>query len=409
MRVILAAAACFELCAAQPWWNCQIVNENDAGHVCFVSDDSGNLFISHGLQTIWYDYSIDSEWQNMVIESEGENTHTSTDANGYMWNVIAWNQDGMLRFMDASSYNLTVDSNSTGNTSVAMAEFNMPGIAYSGDNGVMFSMRQEFDWRIDSVDSGCTGAEVSLVFDLLDLPRIAYCDDSSLNYAAYDGNQWIVTEIDSEGEFACSGITLELDDSDKPWIACRKNDDLCLYHHDGSVWSSEVLAEGRCTETSRATMAFDEGGALHVAYNALDSDTGLYWITYLTSSEGWQEEALWQGSCPSLGIDGFNYPVIAFVSEPDSAVRFLGHYLAGVPVNPSEGENTGMVHPNPASVSACMEVTLSEPGDAEVFLMDISGRIVLRKTFSGLPNGESTLEIELAEIPPDYTFAGYPH
>ncbi len=123
-----------------------------------------------------------------------------------------------------------------------MAEFNMPGIAYSGDNGVMFSMRQEFDWRIDSVDSGCTGAEVSLVFDLLDLPRIAYCDDSSLNYAAYDGNQWIVTEIDSEGEFACSGITLELDDSDKPWIACRKNDDLCLYHHDGSVWSSEVLA-----------------------------------------------------------------------------------------------------------------------------------------------------------------------
>ncbi len=50
MRVILAAAACFELCAAQPWWNCQIVNENDAGHVCFVSDDSGNLFISHGLR-----------------------------------------------------------------------------------------------------------------------------------------------------------------------------------------------------------------------------------------------------------------------------------------------------------------------------------------------------------------------
>ncbi|MEA3267297.1 MAG: T9SS type A sorting domain-containing protein, partial [Candidatus Fermentibacteria bacterium] len=217
-----------------------------------------------------------------------------------------------------------------------------------------------------------------------------------LRIAQWSGSQWDITTIDSGEDFLSHGISLALDNSGNPHIACRKNDDLCYYYFDGSQWNDEVIDSGLFSLFCSASITVDSNGYPHIAYSVLDGST--YTIIYQhNDGSGWMREELEPGSSPSIIIDSFGDPAIAF-AHSTGGVKYLCHNTVGIFDDPVALELLGTVRPNPASSVAWIDIALKTPGNVGVTLCDLSGRLVHQLEFIDVPQGAGVLEIDLSGL-----------
>lgn len=379
-------------------WHVQNVSDYDGANVSLVIDENGDLFISHGDYSVWLDYSHILGWGYLEIETEPTNYYTSLAVTDSQNVHIAWSHNYGLTYSDAYGPAQLLDTSCDGNTSIALFDNGFPAIAYYGDTDVKFISWDGSNWNGEVIEAECGGSTVSLAINDIDQPLIAYSSIMGfLKIAEWDGSQWNITIVDSGGDFFSEGISLALDNSGNPHIACRKNDNLYYYYFDGSQWNSEAIDSGLFSTLCSASITMDDNGYPHIAYNALDGTTST--IVYLhNDGSGWTREELAPGSSASIIIDRFDDPAIAF-ADTVGGVKYLCQNFVGIYGDPVTSDLLRGVTPNPANTLVCLEVALETAGNVDVTLCDLSGRVVHRLEFNDVPHGLGTLEVDLSSIP----------
>ena len=386
----------FLACSVMGSWHDQLVNTSDAGYTDLAMDNTGNLYISHGTYWLYCDYSTYCGWYNWEMNYDPTYLYTSVAVNSPSCFHLSCNHNEQLAYHNG--YDLQVlDSACHGNTSLALTSGELPAIAYYGDSDVKYVSWDGSQWNAETVCNDIGGSVVSLAFNSQNQPQIAVARFNWLGYAAWNGSQWDITEIDSSCSFQSEGISLQFDSSGNPHIACRRDDDLYYYSFHDNQWSWEILDSGRFNALTSATLVLDTDDNPHVACNAVTGSTST--IVYLhNDGTGWSIEDLSSGSYPSIIIDSFGDPAIAY-SQDTNCVRYLCHNTVGIFGDPVETELTCSVFPNPCRGSVKLQATLPEPGNAGVILLDLSGRIVHSRELTDLPAGAVTLQVELCDVP----------
>lgn len=359
-------------------------------------DNTGNLYISHGTTWLWCNYSSVYGWYNWEMSYDPSYSYTSVAVNSSIDFHLSCNHNEQLVYY-SNDIPQVLDSYCHGNTSLALTDNGLPSIAYYGDSDVKYISWDGNQWNAEIVCNDIGGSVVSLVFDSQNQPQIAVASIYWLGYAIWNGSQWEKTEIDSGYSFQSEGISLKLDSSGNPHFVCRRNDDLRYYSYDGSQWNWEVLDSGRYNSLTSATLVLDSNDNPHVACNAVSGSTST--IVYLhNDGTGWSIENLSAGSYPSIIIDSFGDPAIAYSAGSDS-VRYLCHNTVGIFESPLESDMTCRVNPNPCSSVLRVHVNLPEAGSASVTLCDLTGRIVQSEVFDDMQQGEGTIELQLVDMP----------
>jgi len=380
------------------FWQTQNVNDCDGAYVSLVMDDSGRLFISHGDYSVWLDYSHIFGWGYLEVATEPNNYYTSLAVDNSQNVHIAWSHNSGLNYSNVYGSTQLIGTSCEWNTSIALYENGFPAIAYYGDTDIKFISWDGSQWNGEVVDAECGSSTVSLAINNSDQPLIAYSSIMGfLRLAQWNGSQWDISTIDSGGDFLSDGVSLTLDSSGNPHIACRKNNDLYYYYYDGSQWSSEAIDSGLFSILSSASITVDSYDNPHIAYNAITGSTST--IVYLyNDGSGWIREELEPGSYPSIIIDAYGDPAIAF-AHSTGGVKYLCHNTVGIFSDPVAFELLRGVRPNPANSVAWLDITLEMPGDVDLTLCDLSGRVVHHLKFNDVQQGSGALEVDLSDIP----------
>ncbi len=378
-------------------WQTQNVAIIDGSYVSLAKDDSG-LFISHCGVGINLSYTISTGWATFGLQSEGDNYYTSVAASGSQDVHVAWSNNFELKYSDYSRAGQVLDTSCHSNTSIALYDNGFPAIAYYGDTDVKFISWDGSDWNGEVIDPECGCSTVALAINNSNQPLIAYSSNNGfLRIAQWDGSQWDITTIDSGSDFFSDGIGLALDSSGNPHIASRRNYDLYYYYYDGSDWSSEAIDTGLFSSLASASITVDNSGNPHIAYNAIDGSTSTIIYLHNDGSE-WTREELEPGTCPSIIIDSYGDPGIAF-SDNEDGVKYLCHNTMSAFGDPVASSLLQGISPNPASTSASLDIALAVPGNVAVTVCDLSGRVVEQLEFKDLPHGARTLELDLTAVP----------
>ena len=383
-------------------WYIETVNNCDGGYVSLTVDSDGTRHISHGIQSLWYVSSTLSSWEALCLENQGLNINSSIAVESYHhFQHVVYSHDHELvyhHWNGAGWYSETIDSDCDGNTSIALNSSEFPCVTFYGDTDLKYCSWNGSEWNTKIIDSECGSSVVSLAMNSSDEPVITYASIMEmLKIATWTGSQWEIALIDSNCAFLCEGISMALDSSGNPHIACRRDMDVYYYSLEGSQWVGEVVDTAMCTPLSTVSLVLDSEDNPHIAYNALTASSST--IVYLYQ-EGptWMREELDQGSSPSIIIDSWGDPAIAYGQGVDG-VKYISQHAMGISGgNPCSGLLRS-VRPNPAGSVVWLDVNMEIQGSVVVTFCDLSGRTIHRQNFSDLQKGTGTLEVELGEVP----------
>ena len=177
-------------------------------------------------------------------------------------------------------------------------------------------------WQIETVDSGDSldglGRHSSIALDSAGRIHVGYYDaeHQDLKYASYDGSQWILETVTSEGDVG-QYASLALDSNDHPHISYydATHTDLKLASLEGETWRVTLL-DGVGDVGQHSSLALDADDWLHVSYY----DASRKALKYLFLSEstrsgklvdGAGEEALFS----SLALRSDGQPCVTYVVD----------------------------------------------------------------------------------------------
>ncbi len=235
----------------------------------------------------------------------------------------------------------TVDSSSGAiYSSMAFGPDGQPAIAYydyGGNNDLKFARFDGAQWTLSVVDSeGDVGANPSLAFGPDGHPAIFYTVISgssySLKFARFDGNAWTVTAIVDPDPQAFSS-SLAFGPDGQPAIAYEAGSGLVVHlkfaRFNGSDWTAPVVVDPADNYPFRASLAFAPDGQPAIAYQVgpypdffvkFAHFSGGAWTTALVDNGG--SESVGVSIKLAFGPDG--EPAIAYKSFPgDSEPNYL--------------------------------------------------------------------------------------
>lgn len=222
----------------------------------------------------------------------------------------------LIAFLGPTSaqwFHYVVDSQTKG-TCVRVRN-NVPHIAYYSEAGLKYAIWGPSGWRIDTVDSRrwYHNGNPALAFDSVGNPRIAYYCGTPW-YARWSGSEWMREQIDpdSAGDY----ISLAFDSLGWPHVAYSKQRSLYYFklkyaRRDQAGWLP-VLADS--LGGASCVLAFDPRGRPCVSHCESWSDGRLLYST--RADTGWTKEVVVAGSTSQsfMVLDGNGDPHVSYFS-----------------------------------------------------------------------------------------------
>ncbi len=155
-------------------------------------------------------------------------------------------------------------------TSIAVDSNDNPHISYcevlSVDRyDLKYAFYDGYNWEIVTVDSeGRAGTDNSIILDSSDNPHISYWDSINmfLKYATFNGTTWRITTVDT----SCNGHpSIAIDPDGFPHIAYKGDYRLKYASFNGTNWYTTIVDPTYGSGTS-ACLAFDKDGLPHIIY-----------------------------------------------------------------------------------------------------------------------------------------------
>lgn len=324
-----------------PWpvqaaWHVEtVVSAGDVGQYCDIAlDSTGKPHISFYDATIGnlkYTRWNGTEWIIQTVDSEGDvGLYTSLAVDSGM-------DEPRIAYFDATVKKLKY-------------------AAYFTRGG---------GWSIDTVDTGDTGYRASLAVDSSHDPHIAYfakgtsTTNHRIRYASRPTNSWLTETVHSySGEYdECEGLSLALDDDEKPHIAFQSNpaQSKSMLHYAGKsdlLWIPQTVLEE--DENVRGlgcscSLAFDANNRPGIAHIDILNSIGIFYnlhYAHYNGSEWTNNHLTIVGSRDALALQygPLGLPRIAHHYAGDTlglmAAGFVGWNLEYVDVPPS-GEDVG--------------------------------------------------------------------
>ena len=197
-------------------------------------------------------------------------------------------------------------------SSLAVDGNNRPHVAYGRYNALNYAYWDGTDWLIEQIDDDLDGS-LTIVVDGQSRPHAAYIGHNRVRYAVRTESGWQTEDVDHTD----STVSLALDSSDRPHLvffegSCNLE---CAYNLQHAVltdsgWISDTVDGGAVG--SAAAIAVDENDDLHVAYTYKPDPCELRYARW--SGGEWHIETATstncQGEAVDIGLDGQGRPVI---------------------------------------------------------------------------------------------------
>lgn len=335
-----------------PPWHVEIVDDGQGTDVGLYSsmalDRNGNLHIGYyNASTMSLEYSYrgrqDRKWSKMTVErAAGTFVSLATDSQGRPH--LAYNSADRkgLRYAhwDGKQWRFpVVDTVSTQfSTSLQLDRSGNPRIAYFETTRTNKSVGQKLkyaysdgtDWFIKTVAlRPRQGMYNSLAIDSQGRAHIAFAESGHVEYATYDGSQWLFETVDSTSVSDASaglGLSLTLDSEDNPQLAYFDSDKKTFKYayRKLAAWNIEVVERlsGTPKFPDRASIRVDAHRQPHIAY--YDSGSGV--LKYaVRQGDKWLVEIVDRqgdvGQYPSLILDISGQPYISYYDSTNKQLR----------------------------------------------------------------------------------------
>lgn len=221
-------------------------------------------------------------------------------------------------------------------TSLALDADGHPHISYRDPDGVNYAHFNGTEWLISTLDSA--GSNSSLVVDGSAGLHVAFdtavYPTDSLRYAYNDGTGWVIGTVESGGRLG--EPSLAVDSSGHPHISYYRSGVLGYAHHDGTAWVIETVdAVGHSGFVS--SIAIDSSGNPHISFRG---DAQLKYAHFDGTSWFVESlETLGPGDLDSsLALDSSDRPHITYKSfDHFKYIHFDGVWLAEVIDDGGEG------------------------------------------------------------------------
>jgi hypothetical protein len=234
------------------------------------------------------------------------------------WNGLTWSIQTLGGFTSFTS--LALDS--TGN----------PHISYCAyPSSLNYAKWTSEGWIIETVDSGGTaGLYSSLALDSGDTPHVSYYNrtDQSIRYATRPGSTWNIQTVVSAKDGGDNFFSLALDSNDNPHISFydKLNGDLKYASWTGKTWSI-ITVDSQWTVGAFPSLAIDSQNNAHISYFEFVN----YGLKYAVSSgSNWTIETVdvqpgssgSAGTYCSLALDSKGNPHISYYESLNGDLRY---------------------------------------------------------------------------------------
>jgi len=269
----------------------------------------------------------------------GENaTGISINSNGNPGICYYDSTNKILKFasFDGADWSLETADNDGGsgdvigiNCAITYDDNDDPNIVYfnTTDNEIRHAKKNGGLWEVSVVDDAIESDVLKYDISRISIARtslgdigIAYYDggvDADLKYAIYDGADWNVQEVMSEGDVG-RYPSLDYDSNDNPGIAYMNYADgsdaeLYYIYYDGLDWQVEEMVDDSDYAGADKTLRFDHNDDPHIVYRQVDENSVEHllhtkkidgaWIDPISISDGSAEFAD-EGTFVQVDMDG---------------------------------------------------------------------------------------------------------
>ena len=267
-------------------------------------------------------------------------------------------------------------------SSLALNDIDEPFIAYSSPWGLEYAYFNGSEWisEIAFPRDMRIWYYNSLALNSSGNPSISFHDYGSMDllYAFQEDSTWYSDSVETAG-FVGKYSSLCLDSEGNPIIAYSDstNGDLKLAHWDGMDWYIETI---------------DSVGIVG-RYASIDLDSNEYpHVAYYDASEGALKYAYWDGVCwhietvdsngnvgmyTSMKLDSYDHPHISYIDQTNFNLMYAYKYDTGVDIDlVNDVMVIGTPRPNPFAVSTDISIELLQSAHLLFSVYDLSGRLV---------------------------------
>ena len=277
------------------------IKKNDSWNLLTVDDENPGsehfalALNNQGMPRIAYEGDSDpkfASWNGWAWDLETIEDLSSQSA--YSLSIAVDNSDvshiayrnyglGQLTYANNNngSWNAETIGYTSGPTSIVLDPYNNPAIAYNSGISVSaalaYAQKNTNGWDIQSIDSGrfWNSDDISMKLNSDGLPYIAYCQDSKLKYAYFDGDAWM-SEVIYEDGFTIAP-SLVLDSQDNAYISFLDDDlnKVMFASLIGNSWAFEPVFSSQGHSEINTSISLDDYGYAHIAH----SSNGLIYST----------------------------------------------------------------------------------------------------------------------------------
>lgn len=198
------------------------------------------------------------------------------------------NQDMAYAYQDISGWHYeTIES--TGNVglnnSISLNSNYYPHVSYmeigDGFRSVKYAYRDEAGWHIETVEAGASGGQTSIVLDEYDYPHISYWDQTVSNrdqkYAYQDVDGWHIEVVDTVNDVGMFS-SIELDSYGYPHIAYYDNTAYRVKYayKDQTGWHTDFVTTGGWDASNGLSLALDNQNRPHISYIKYSGENLMY-------------------------------------------------------------------------------------------------------------------------------------